>query len=99
MHLVKSSSIQPLSNSAYIILYIKQSEILGEIRKIIWIFFILVCHNNKYRLSFSFTVVTALVIVCLVTLPLQIAMIVIGECKQTEELILCIRFENDHKAC
>lgn len=33
MHLVKSSGIQPLSKSAYIILYIKQSEILGEIRK------------------------------------------------------------------
>ena len=65
----------------------------------LYIFFILVCQNNKYRLSFSFTVVAALVIVCLVTLPLQIAMIVIGECKQTEELILCIRFENDHKAC
>lgn len=44
MHLVKSSGIQPLSNSAYIVLYIKQSEILGEIRKIIWIFFILVCN-------------------------------------------------------
>ena len=49
----------------------------------LFVFFILACRKNKYRLSFSFTVVTALGIVCLVSLPLQIAMVVIGECKQT----------------
>ena len=46
----------------------------------LYIFFISVCLNNKYRHSFSFTGVTALVTVCMVSFPLQITMIVIGEC-------------------